>query len=217
MDEQTLKDLASQLRQPSGDRGTQVAKQMEQNNAFMISTAIDSLKLVAGDRLLEAGFGNGTHVGYALRKDRAIHYTGVDISDLMLKEAIQNNQEQVEHQQATFLLTDGKKLPFDDNSFTTFFTVNTIYFWEDPLAYAVEIMRVLADGARGCITFAERSFMEQLPFTGYGFTLYSREEVEQLLLSAGAVTLESITYREQVRSNAGQMVDRTFVVTSFTK
>lgn len=217
MDEQSLKELAAQLRQPDGDNGIKVAKNMEQNNAFMISAAIDSLQLKAGDRLLEAGFASGNHVGYALTKAADIRYTGIDISALMREEALSNNADWVENKQAVFLVTDGKTVPFKNNSFNIFFTVNTIYFWEHPAAYAAEILRVLEKDGHGCVTFAERSFMKQLPFTQFGFTLYSRQEVEQLLLSAGAIAVESKIYQEQITSNTGQLVDRTFVITSFRK
>ncbi len=217
MDEQSLKELAAQLRQPEGEKGIQVAKQMEQTNAFMITASIDKLALKDNERVLEIGFGNGNHVSYLLQKAAHISYTGIDISEQMLREAVANNENRVATGQAVFKLTEGKHIPGEDAAFDAIFTVNTIYFWEDAPAYLSEIIRVLQPGGRGCITFGLKSFMEQLPFTGYGFTLYSHDEVEQLLKQAGAVNITSALKTETVMSNAGEAVDRTFSITSFSR
>jgi len=217
MDEQTLRDLAAQLRQPEGEKGIQVARQMEQTNSFMITASVDTLTLKRNDHVLEIGFGNGNHVNYLLQQVDGISYTGIDISALMLQEAIANNKRSVTDGQAVFKLTEGKHIPSDDAAFDAVFTVNTIYFWEDVTVYLSEIMRVLKPGGRGCITFGLKSFMEQLPFVGYGFTLYSHEEVEQLLKKSGAVHIASELKTETVMSNAGYAVERTFAITAFSR
>lgn len=215
MDEPSLKELAAQLRQPEGEKGVQVARQMEQTNAYMITASVDTLALKNNERVLEIGFGNGSHVSYVLQQTDNISYTGIDISERMLQEAVAHNEQRVASGQAVFTLTDGKRIPGEDAAFDAIFTVNTIYFWEDAPAYLSEIIRVLKPGGRGCITFGLKRFMEQLPFTGYGFTLYDAEEVEQLLKQAGAAQVTSALKTETVMSNAGYAVDRTFSITSF--
>lgn len=217
MEENEWKELAGHLRQPAGEKGIEVAKQMEQTNAFMITATVDTLGLKDNEHVLEVGFGNGSHVAYVLGRSASVLYTGADISEWMQQEAIKINNDFVTGKQASFIVTDGKVLPFEDNSFDAFFTVNTIYFWQDPLGYAKEILRVLKKGGRGCITFAQKSFMQQLPFVKHGFTLYSKEDTEALLLEAGTAGIRSDMKTEKVQSNTGDRVEREFVITEFRK
>ncbi len=215
MDEKALRELAAQLRQPEGEKGIQVGRQMEQTNAFMISATIHALALQPDEQVLEIGFGNGSHVHALLQATESVVYTGIDISAQMLQEAQSGNEQWINTGRAVFRLTDGKQIPFTKAAFDAVFTVNTLYFWEDATAYIAEILRVLRTGGRACITYALESFMQQLPFTDYGFTLYSNEKVEQLLQQAGAVNISSALHTEHVQGNAGQTVERTFAVTSF--
>ena len=62
------------------------------------------------------------------------------------------------------------------------------------------------------LCFADKTFMENLPFTKYGFTLYEIEAVIDLLKNAGFSngTFEKKT--EQIKSNVGLMVERDYYV-----
>src|SRR5690606_9635685 len=107
--------------------------------------------------------------------------------------------------EVNFLLTDGLALPFADMSFDRIVTVNTLYFWENPLAYACEIHRVLkSDGGVFCLAFVEGEFMKNLPFASYGFELYDRKMAENLLENAGFTIKGSVTETETIRSNTGE-------------
>ncbi len=217
LNEDQLKELAAQLSQPVGENGIVTGRQMEVTNANMILSSIKALQLTGTEAVLEVGFGNGAHVPLVLQYGNGITYTGVDISETMEAEALKKNAAAVEEGKAAFIVADGNMLPFAANSFDRLFTVNTIYFWKDPARYLLEFLKVLKPGATGVICFAERSFMQQLPFVQYGFNLYTKEEVEILLSQAGFVQVKSSLHMEQVQSNAGEKVDRDFVITSFVK
>lgn len=217
LNQDQLKELAAQLSQPVGEQGIATGKQMEVTNANMILSSIKALHLTGNESVLEIGFGNAMHVPLVLQYGNGVAYTGVDISKTMEEEAIKNNAALVEQGRAEFIITDGDSLPFAANSFDRLFTVNTLYFWKDPAKYLLEFLKVLKPGASGVICFAERSFMQQLPFVQYGFNLYSKEEVEILLSQVGFVQIESSLHMEQVYSNAGEKVDRDFVITGFVK
>lgn len=211
------KDVAGQLSRPQGEAGIETGKQMERTNANMIMRTIDTLNIQGNEKVLEIGFGNGAHVGYLLNKAQGIHYTGIDISETMLQQALAINTEAVSKQEAYFILSDGNTIPFADNTFNKIFTVNTIYFWKDPQRYVSEIYRVLKPGGRCCITFADKAFMEKLPFVQYGFELYDLSSVEQLLTSAKLTPENNHQEEETVKSNAGETVTRTFSVASAVK
>ncbi|MBK7811139.1 MAG: hypothetical protein IPI50_07870 [Saprospiraceae bacterium] len=62
MDEQTLKEIAKQLRQPSGEFATQVGQKMNEGNLHINLNTIEALNLQKGDHILEIGMGNGFFV-----------------------------------------------------------------------------------------------------------------------------------------------------------
>lgn len=181
MEEQELKEIARQLRKPNGDFGREVGTMMNDSNNLMNRFAIETLNPSAGDNILEIGMGNGYFVKDILSADETIHYTGADFSDVMIKESTKNNKEWIERKRASFVQADAGKLPFDDNSFTKIFTVNTLYFWDDPIPILSELARVLQPGGSLYLVFRPKSSMEQMPFTEYGFNMYPVKDAEALL------------------------------------
>ncbi|WP_081857496.1 class I SAM-dependent methyltransferase [Pedobacter antarcticus] len=207
-----FKKLAGQLHCPSGDDGIKTADQMAQSNSNMISQTIQSLKIGPDDIILEIGPGNGSHLPEILSLNGTVRYNGVDISSTMVNEAIKLNQLPIQQGRADFGLSDGDFLNFKDAIFTKVFSVNTLYFWQHPVAYAREILRVLISGGHLYLTFASRDFMEKLPFTAYNFKLYHVSEVSDILKSAGFELGNLSSFTEKIRSNAGMDVEREFYI-----
>jgi ubiquinone/menaquinone biosynthesis C-methylase UbiE len=208
-----LQELAKQLGCPEGAGGIRTADFMNVNNAGMIRRAMEVLSVYEGDRVLEIGPGNGGHVTNLVGSLDKIHYMGVDISSTMIEEATKMNEELVKAGKVAFRLSDGKSLPFDDDEFTRILTVNTLYFWENPAAYAGEIRRVLKPGGVFVLAISEKNFMEKLPFTQYGFQLYHKHDAEQLLVDAGFSIEKSILEIDVVTgSNLEQPIEREIVL-----
>ena len=210
-DEQ-LKAIASQLSCPTGEGGLKTAENMALHNENMISVALDTLKLQSGDTVLEIGPGSATHVDKLFAKAEGLSYTGADISELMISEAMKNNTALVKNGQAGFFLSDGKTLDFANNTFDKVFTVNTLYFWDDPVGYATEIFNVLKPGGTFCLCFAPKEFLAKLPFTSYVFKLYSPEDAQVVLTSAGFDIVNVGKHDEEVKSFAGETMKRDFIV-----
>lgn len=211
MQEPDWQEIARQLGNPSGSDGIKTAERMQENNAGMIRKAIDVLRVNNDDRVLEIGFGNGSHLPYILSQAENIVYTGIDISETMVEEAHRLNKHAVEQGQASFSLSNGKDLPFEDEIFDHIFTVNTVYFWSDPGLYLLEMIRVLKKGGRLAIGFAPASFMEKLPFTRFGFRLYTPEAIQNLVTEAGFHMERLEEEEEEVRSN-GEVIRRNYMV-----
>ncbi|RDC56787.1 class I SAM-dependent methyltransferase [Pedobacter chinensis] len=213
--EEDLKNIAKQLSHPEGEHGIKTGEAMNINNSGMIHSAIDNLNLQFNDYVLEIGPGNGAHLEYFLGKEKNLIYFGVDISKTMIEQANKLNSKFVGRGgSALFHLVDGSILPFITEQFDKIFTVNTIYFWKNPLEYLQEIKRVLKPKGTFVLCFADKSFMEKLPFTKYGFTLYEPEELKMLLSSAGFDVQEVIKKTEQINSNADFRVERDYYVIS---
>lgn len=209
MDTKDLEELASQLRHPNGEKGIAVANMMNETNIGMTYSSINSLKIQNGHKVLELGHGNCGHLSYLLKHN--ITYYGLEMSVLMNKEAQHINAAFVSNGQATFSLYDGNVIPFSENYFDRAFTVNTIYFWKDTLAMLMEIYRVLKPSGIFSLTFAEESFMQNLPFTKFGFELYSREKAEVFIKQTPFTIRETIIEKENVKNKIGELIEREYV------
>jgi ubiquinone/menaquinone biosynthesis C-methylase UbiE len=218
MDDSTFfQEMARQLRHPQGEQGLETAEMMHASNIGMTQHAIRCLGICAGDHILELGHGGGKHIGQVMAQGEGLIYHGLEISDLMSEQARQNNQALADQKQAFFHQYDGQTIPFPEHSFERIFTVNTIYFWEDPVQLLSELQRVLKPGGTLCITFAQESFMKGLPFTPFGFQLYDNERIGRLIASSTLCQAGSETRTETVTSKTGESVERTFTTVILKK
>lgn len=217
MNEELLKEIAAQLRQPAGEGGLKIADAMHESNIAMTQAAIDSLQLKPNDRVLEIGHGNCAHLNRILEKAAGIKYQGIDISELMNETAISLNRKHVDSKQAEFTLYDGNLLPFEFGSFDKIMTVNTIYFWNEPADFLKEIWKVLKPEGLFSIGFGQKAYMEKLPFTGYGFKLYDDKYFKALIKQSGFEINDSKTFKDHIISKTGEPIDRVFTIAVLRK
>lgn len=202
------RQLADQLRCPSGERAPEVARRMNGSNGELNRQCIDRLELAANQRVLEIGPGNAAFAGAIVDAAAGITYTGLDWSGDMVQQARAGNAEAVARGAMDFRQGDAARLPFDAGSFDRALSVHTLYFWEQPLGPLAEIRRVLRPGGLFCLAFGDRDFMEDLPFTGFGFRLYRRADVQALLDDSDFQRVDWLLHRETGQGNAGDSVDK---------
>tara|TARA_R110000868_G_scaffold206418_1_gene455143 strand:+ start:295 stop:951 length:657 start_codon:yes stop_codon:yes gene_type:complete len=182
MDEETLRAIASQLRQPSGEFAIEVGEKMNEGNLQINLNAIEALHLSNGDNLLEIGMGNGLFVKDILSKDGTIQYSGCDFSQIMVDEATMQNKEYVKAGRVQFYFASAVQLPFEDETFNKVFSINTLYFWEDPKLILAEMSRVLKPNGQIFISIRPKLTMQHYPFVKFGFQMYDKEELCELLV-----------------------------------
>lgn len=209
--EDKLKEIAKQLSHPSGAKGSEMATMMHATNSQMTAQAIAQLDLHAADQLLEIGHGNAAHLPAIFQINPDIQYTGLEISDLMHQEAKALNPSLQAAKSAKFILYDGTSMPFTAAAFDKIFTVNTLYFWPDPLHMFQELHRILRVDGLLAVTFALKSFMQTLPFTNYGFRLYDLLDAQVLAKAAGFTFEAADLQAEPVQSKTGEWVQRQYV------
>jgi len=210
MEKEELQAIASQLKHPTGEKGIEMANMMNETNINMTRHSIQNLNISKENKILELGHGNAGHLEFLMEQLEDLKYYGLEISELMFQEARQINRNFVSQKQAFFSLYDGNVIPFEDSFFDKIFTVNTLYFWQEPEKLLSEIYRVLKPDGNFCLTFAEESFMKQLPFTAFEFTLYSTEKAQQLIEKSSFKIVYTETLREKVKSKTGELVDRDY-------
>ena len=207
----TAERIASQLRCPLGELGKEFGRVMNLRNLSMILGALAQLDLQAGNRVLELGAGDGGLLGYLLSRAPELQYIGLDISETMVAQAQAFNTPFIQAGLADHVLYDGTRLPLADASFDRAMAVNTVYFWTDMPAMLAELARVLKPGGRLCLTFAEKAFMQRLPFAAHGFVLWDAAEIEQ---QVGALSLQRVARVQEedlAVSKDGRLVKRPYV------
>lgn len=196
MDEETLKVIASQLRKPSGEHAIQVGEKMNEGNLHINKNTIEVLAPAANDLIMEIGMGNGFFVKDILSVDSSIRYTGCDFSEDMVREANVINKVFIDSSQAEFHVASADNLPFAPESFSKVFTVNTLYFWEDKELVLSEIRRVLKPKGRVIISIRPKAVMKDYPFVKYGFDMFDKNDLANLL-SENGFTVEDIIEKEE--------------------
>ncbi len=212
LDEQKFKDMAEQLRKPSGEGAVRTGDMMSKGNIAMIYDSFKVLDIAANDNILEIGMGNGFYVKDILEKNDTINYTGCDYAELMVQESERLNTHWIAAGRAKFIQANIHALPFDKDSFNKVFTINTIYFWDEEAAALNEIKRVLQPGGKLVISFRPKHQSEKYPFTKYGFNQFSKEDVEKLLLENGFLVDAIYENKEPPFEMNGIMMDTENVV-----
>lgn len=216
MDQEKLKILAQNLAHPEGEKGIEIGEMMNATNIGMTLESIKAMLIEDNEHILEIGHGNAGHVKSILKRAQNIRYTGIDISGTMHNEAKRMNE--LFRDQTDFVLYDGEKLPFEDKTFDKIFTVNTVYFWKQPVDYLNEIYRVLKKTGTFVLTFGQRDFMEKLPFTKFDFTLYNTDEMEETVSKSYFNRMTVSEREEEVKSKTGEeTITRNYTILTIKK
>ncbi len=207
-------EIEKQLSCPDGENGIEMGQLMNETNIGMTKSSIESLDLKDQNKILELGHGNCDHLNLILNSKKEVAYYGLEISETMYSEAKSLNK----NTSAKFHLYDGINIPFEDNSFDRIMTVNTIYFWSDYEALLNEIERVLKPGGSFILTYADESFMKNLPFVGNRFRLFNKNKIQDLISSKSNLEIaEFKDYNDQMTSKLGDRVSRHYTVAKIKK
>ena len=179
------KFVASQLRKPSGLFGRLVvARVLNRGNAPMNELTVKLLQLRSDDQVLEVGFGGGDLINRLAPIVTRGRIVGVDFSPEMTALCARRFAELIKIGRIELRTASVADLPYASHAFTKACTVNTIYFWPDPVASLKELWRTLRKGGRLVVGFNTKATAEKLPYTRHGFTLYDPDQVEALLKQA---------------------------------
>ncbi|PIB37478.1 hypothetical protein BFP72_08575 [Reichenbachiella sp. 5M10] len=214
MSKEQLLAIERQLHCPTGDEGVEMALNMNVTNEGMIASAIEALGVVDDEVILELGHGNGAHLSMLLSQGQGVRYHGLEISPTMQIEAQRIHQGE---QRAEFHLYDGNTIPFDSQTFDKVISVNTLYFWNEPVQLLSNISRVMKPGGLLVLAFAQKEFMKTLPFVKSKFRLYDHQDFRALVHTSDLRLQALVDHTEEVKSKGGERVVRPFSVAIMVK
>ncbi len=169
---------------------------LNKHNEKMNHFAVERLDIQPTDKVLDIGFGGGVTIEEMLKTIDTGKIYGIDFSQVMVEQAKQKFKPEIESDKVSIEFGDVKQLPFTESTFNKICTVNTIYFWDEPLANLKEIKRVLKSDGKLVIGIRSADKMKELPVTRYNFRLYDPEAVKDLLVEAGFTNI-SIDRRDR--------------------
>lgn len=162
-----------------------MSRLFDKGNAELNAFVRELVDPQANDHILEIGFGTGRllHELATAVKDGKVE--GVDFSEAMVLRAQKNNAPLVADGRVSFRQGDFDDMVWPDDSFDTVCSVNTIYFWKNPLDTAQKIRRLLKAGGKLVLGFGDKAELGRKPLSADVFNLYSSEEVLFLLRQSG--------------------------------
>jgi len=204
----TARELAAQLRCPSGSEAPEFGKRMYESNRNMIAKTLDFLELQPHAHVLELGFGNGMHIEGLMERFNIHTYEGLELSDAMIQSASVLNNDLIQQGRVVLNRIEKDVIQKPADRFDACFSVNTLYFWEDVMHYLNQIYRILKPGGQLVLTFIARESAEKQAFTRHGFQLYTVDEVQNFLNLAGFTQVLGETFTEEAVSKDGTSVTR---------
>lgn len=142
-----LRGLLGQFGNPAGLLGG-VAGLLMGRTANDDRWVVDLLDVQPADRVLDVGCGPGVTLQLLAEHAYLGFVTGVDPSDVMLRQARRHNRNAVAIGRIELQRASARQLPYPDGSFNKACAVHSIYFWPSLDEGLRELLRVLAPGGR---------------------------------------------------------------------
>lgn len=118
--------------------------------------AVGLLDVQPHDRVLEIGFGPGVAIQELARRATSGLVVGVDHSEVMVRQARKRNAATMSSGRVDLRLGSAESLPAFDAPFDKVLAVNSLMFWDDPLARLKELHHLLRPGGRIAIVYQPR-------------------------------------------------------------
>jgi ubiquinone/menaquinone biosynthesis C-methylase UbiE len=181
-----VRKLAEQLRRPRGLLGQLTGLLLSRLNQRANEWTLGLLDIHPTDKVLEVGFGPGLAIQKAATIAVQGWVAGVDFSETMVQLARKRNAPAIAVGRVDLQCGSLTALPYAADTFDKAFAVNVMYYLPEPLASLKELWRVMKPGGRIALFLVAKEDLAKRFIARTGvLTLYSGEEVAQLLAQAG--------------------------------
>lgn len=156
--QKTTHALVSQFHRPHGFGGRAAGWVMAKrgSNRERNIWAVGLLEVQPHDRVLEIGFGPGIAIQEFARRATSGLVVGVDHSAVMVQQARKRNAATVSTGRVDLRLGSADALPAFDAPFDKILAVNSLMFWDDPVARLEELHDLLRPGGQLAIAYQPR-------------------------------------------------------------
>lgn len=177
-------------RKPEGVAGEEMLSRMNESHYEVTGWALDLWTIEAKDSILDIGCGGGMTLKRMSERAKEGHLTGVDYSPVSVQESKKLNETDIKSGKMEIIEASVEAMPFSDNSFDKIITVESFYFWPDPLENLKEVYRVLKkDGVFHLVAdiYGKEGLNEKQLSNIKEYQLFNptKEEFIELLKSAG--------------------------------
>lgn len=153
-----LQRLYAQFGHPKGFWGIVVGMKMafSRSNRLRMDWTISLLDIQPADRILEIGFGPGVSIRKMSRLAVRGYIAGIDISDLMVRQARTRNASAMREGRVDLRLASASDLPAFPRPFDKIVSMNSIQFWDEPVKQLKDLRNLLKPRGRIAITLQVR-------------------------------------------------------------
>lgn len=130
-------------RKPQGKDGEEMLKRMNESHFEVTGWALDFFEWKEDDEVLDIGCGGGMTLKRMSENICSGNLTGVDYSKVSVELSRKTNEEAIVSGKMQIFEASVEDLPFMDNQFDKIVTVESFYFWPDPVENLKEVCRVL--------------------------------------------------------------------------
>ena len=193
--------FSEQARMPAGLFGRMVMSIVfDRGNAFLNDFVNELMSVQIDDRIIEIGFGTGKLIYRMAQQIEKGIIEGVDFSKVMVSIARKRNKKNITIGKVTILEGNFDEMPFGKENFTKACSINTLYFWSEPVHTAKKIAEILKPDGKLILAFEDIEQLRQRKLNQEVFHLYSTGEVQDLLINAGFSKKVSIVSRKKGKS-----------------
>lgn len=126
---------------PTGQDGFDMLARMNESHNEVTHWALSFYTYTGNEKALDIGCGGGNTL--RLLSQHVEHLVGVDYSEVSVSSSLEYNADLVKQGRLSVRHASVESLPFSDSVFDKIITVESFYFWPDPLNNLKEVRRVL--------------------------------------------------------------------------
>lgn len=183
--------FSKQARKPSGLFGRLIMSIIfDKGNAILNDLMRELLRLQDGDHILEIGFGTGRLLNEMARQTGNRLVEGIDLSSTMVDIAKKRNGQYIASGKVKIVLGDFDQVVYRENDFDIIYSVNTIYFWQDPNYTIKKIYRILKPGGKVFLGFEDKAQLTKKALNSSVFSIFDENDVAQLLEDSGFLKVD---------------------------
>ena len=181
--------IGEQFGNPHGFVGKVCCVIMNIINKAMYKKTVSLLKISDNDNVLDIGYGNGYLLKCIYGKAKANLY-GIDISEDMKILAGKRNKKAMRDGNLHREIGDCCNLKYPEKYFDAVTSINTVYFWTDPVKGLSEIYRTLREASSFYNVVYTKEWLDKLSYTEKGFKKYEPEQLIEFGKQAGFADIE---------------------------